>query len=131
MATLTVNVDDALLERIADAAHERGEDTEHVIVEVLKQAFQSSSTEDDITLADKMLEVLAPFWAEQDRQEAENAPQSPKGAPGDAVEEYLARHWAEDIRKGSASRSAPGPPSSLQQSSPAIENRGRKYSSTI
>jgi hypothetical protein len=54
--------------------------------------------------ADKMLEVLAPFWAEQDRQEAENAQRSPKGAPGDAVEEYLSKHWAEDIRKSSMNR---------------------------
>jgi hypothetical protein len=101
MATLVVHVDDALLERITDAAQERDEDTENLIVEVLIQAFPSKAPQDDRTLADEMLELLAPFWAEQDRQEAGSTPPCPKGAPGDEVEEYLSKHWADDIRKSS------------------------------
>ena len=73
-------------------------------MEALTQAFLSKAPEDDGTLADKMLEVLAPFWAEQDRQESGGEPPCPKGAPGDAVEEYLAKHWADDIRKSSMNR---------------------------
>ncbi len=93
MATLLVNVEDALLERITDVAQERGEDTEHVIVEILKKAFNLEMPESDTILDEKMLEVLAPFWAEQDRAEAEPQSSVSTGAPGDAVEEYLAKHW--------------------------------------
>lgn len=104
MVTLLVNVEDALLERITDAAQERGEDTEHLIVEVLRQVFKSKAIEDTTPLDEQMLAVLAPHWAEQDRQEAGSEVSGQSGGPGDAAEEYLARYWAEDIRKGSMNR---------------------------
>ena len=70
MPTVQVNVEEALLERIIHAAQARGEDTEQVIVDVLKQVFRSKKTEDSVPLDTEMLAVLAPFWAEQDREEA-------------------------------------------------------------
>ena len=104
MITLTVSVEEALLERIADVAQARGEETEQIVVEVLRQAFRAKSSENSLTLDDEMLAVLAPFWAEQDSEQGGNPTQVEKGTPGDAVEEYLARHWADDIRKSSMNR---------------------------
>lgn len=104
MSTLLVNVDDALMERIADVAQGRGEATEQVVVEALRRAFQVPLSSEEPPLDAKMLEILAPFWAEQDRQEADGATPIPVGQPGDAAEAYMAQHWAEDIRKRNINR---------------------------
>jgi len=81
MATLVVEVDDALLERITDAAQERGEDKEHLIVKVLTQAFPSKATDTEMTLTEDMPAVLAPFPVEQDRQESEIGPATSAHTP--------------------------------------------------
>ncbi|MCW3055094.1 MAG: hypothetical protein JWN14_4264 [Chthonomonadales bacterium] len=81
MATLVVRVDDALLERITDAAQERGEDMEHLIVEVLTQAFPLKTIDDAVTVVDEMTAVLAPIWAEQDRQEPGSEPATSPRTP--------------------------------------------------
>ncbi len=104
MATLMVQVEDALMERIADVAHERGEDTGQVIAEALRQAFRSKETDQDTTLDEEMLNILAPHWADQDRQGTEGDSATQTGSSGDAVEEYLSKHWADDIRKVSMNR---------------------------
>lgn len=99
-----IQVEDALMERIVGIAHERGKDTEHVIAEALRQVFRSKEAEQNTTLDEDMMKILAPYWAEQDRREAESDASAQASGPGDAVEEYLEKHWADDIRKGSMNR---------------------------
>ncbi len=103
MATLMVHVEDALMERISDLARESGKNSEQVVIEALEEAFNSPAMEPIPSLHDDMLKVLNPFWSAQDQEDVSNTQPTP-GSYGDKYEEYLAKHWADDIRKGSMNR---------------------------
>jgi len=101
MTTLTLHVGDALMERIAGAAQERGENAEQIVLSALEQAFRST-TPVNRTLDAEVDDILAPFWAEQDRDEKGGTALGPAGGSGDTVEAYLEKHWVDDLRRESA-----------------------------
>lgn len=104
MTTLIVNVEDALMERIARIAAERGEDATQVVVDALEHVFKQEAANNSKTMGAEILELLTPYWAEQDTHPERYQPGLTPENAGDSVETYLAQHWANDIRKESTNR---------------------------
>jgi hypothetical protein len=104
MATLTLNLRDELLDRINATAKECGKTAEQVILAALEQVFPTAEPVPDRTVGEEIEAILALIWAEQDAHPERFQPNETAESYGDAVEAYLAQHWAEDIRKRNMNR---------------------------